>query len=171
MKKAARNFLQLSVLLFCIFSIAGCGFHLRQSLDIPISLQPLKVVGSGSGYPIGRYIKQKNKIDNKAAKYLLEINTPVSTKRSLSIGSGSIALEYQLLESISYRLLDPSGKQLQAVRTVKEQRVFQNNPEQILSSNEEEQRLRQEMTISLGDTIIRQLQSYAEQQKLSQQQP
>lgn len=157
---------RLVVLLLCSL-IASCGFHLRGSVDLPATAQPVFIQPSNTSKEL--YVQLRNLLreadikltdDATAAKMILVLDDQEQERRTVSVGTGVRAAEYQLFESVVYSLKSHKGKTLIGPDKLIEQRILPNNPNEVVSTGSEEAILRREMRQRLAEKIAWQLQAF-----------
>lgn len=151
--------------------LPACGFQLRGQVDLPAGLEPVYVGGAYSNLGLGIELRRRLSaagVDVTAniaqAKMLLLINKQETDWRTLAVGDGMLAAEYQLFESVVYEFRKPTGEIIFGPNKLVEQRVLPNNPDQVISTGEEEHLLREEMQQRLAAKIALQLQSLSASQ-------
>ena len=83
-----------------------------------------------------------------------------SQTRTLSLGGGTTAAEYQLTETATFELHNKQAEIVLGPRTITQRNIMRNDPNQVLSSGEEEQLVRREMLTNLAAQIARQLAAF-----------
>ena len=152
-----------AVLLSLAF-LAGCGFHLRDHAALPADLQPIFIGGDASGSAVAREVKlllDSESVDVTpapgVAKYLLLLSQPREEQRIVSVDSRGRIAEYGLGSSITFELADREGKAVFGPQRVDERRSVINNPDNVISTNEEIRLTREEMTRSVAAGVLRRL--------------
>ena len=146
------------ILLFSII-ISGCGFHLRESIDLPEELKNIYMLG-GSGQLRDVFRKtlrasgSKLVDDPQAAGLVVKINKEKPRRRVLSLSSTGRANEYELEYKLNYILLDVDGKSLSEKQEIEISRDYFNDQEDILGKNDEEQLIWREMHRQAVRTIL-----------------
>lgn len=147
--------------------VAGCGYHLRGTVDLPAGIAPVYIGGINQDEPLsvalGNLLKASGvavAADAGEGKYQLIILDQKQSRRTATLGEGARAAEYQLLESVEFELRDTRGQRVFGPNTLTERRVISNDPNQVASSTESENIQRREMLQSLAAKVARQLQSF-----------
>lgn len=158
--------------------ISACGFHLRGSVSLPAGVEPIFIGGELANSQLGieiRKLLNGNDIELAAsqemANYRLIITEQDSQIRTLSLGGGTTAAEYQLAETATFVLQNNQGKTVLGPRTITQRSIMRNDPNQVLSSGDEEQLLRREMLTNLASQIARQLGAFNYNQPAPADQP
>lgn len=158
------SFYKTILLVALTFIVSACGFHLRGSLSLPEGVAPVYIGGPYANSPLGievRNLLNGNGVDVATtpsdANYSLLLVSQATKRRALTLGTGTTASEYQLSETITIELKDRQGKLIAGPRKLTERQILHNDPNQVLSSADEERLLREEMTRSLAVQVSRQL--------------
>jgi LPS-assembly lipoprotein len=156
-----RNLYLAISLALCTLLLSGCGFQLRGTLELPAGMEPLYLAGDGSFTVELRNILLLNNIelaeDPSTANYQLRILKQEKTRKPISISGGSSIADFQLMQTVEFSLADKRGQLLFDPVTVKDQRILRNDPNQIASTNNEEQLIRKEMSRNIAAKIVRRL--------------
>jgi len=161
------NFLRL-LLISTLLLLAGCGFHLRGSIDLPADLQRMHVQGTSKYSALGVELRRSlraNGVDvvdtANAAQVVLKISAPNYKRRLLSVsGTSGKTAEYELQYSLSVSLQDRQGKVLLAPQALRQLRDYTYDRDNVLGKGNEEARFRVEMERDLVRQVLRRLQSY-----------
>ena len=147
--------------------LSACGFQLRGSVNLPAGVEPLFIGGELANSQLGTEVRNllngndiKLAETQESANYRLIITGRDSQTRTLSLGGGTTAAEYQLTESVTFELQNKQAETVLGPRTIDQRSIMRNDPNQVLSSGEEQQILRREMTTNLAAQIARQLGSF-----------
>lgn len=147
--------------------ISACGFHLRGSVNLPAGVEPIFIGGEHANSQLG--IEVRNLLNGndiklaptaESANYRLIILEQGRDTRTLSLGGGTTAAEYQLTESAKFELQNAEGETVLGPRELTQRSIMRNDPNRVLSSGEEENILRREMLTNLAAQIARQLGSF-----------
>lgn len=162
------------LVLTVVLLVSACGFQLRGSVDLPAGVEPIFIGGEHANSQLGidvRNLLNGNDIKladtQQAANYRLIISERNSEIRTLSLGGGTTAAEYQLTETATFELYNKQSELVLGPRTITQRSILRNNPNQVLSSGEEEQLLRREMLTNLASQIARQLSAFNYDQPLN----
>jgi LPS-assembly lipoprotein len=148
--------------------LSACGFHLRGTGDrgLPPELSALRVVvpGDPTAYnPLA--IAMERALQDQAGVPIepagdvprLELGRERLETRVLSVGSTARAAEYLLQYEVDYRVVRPDGSELVPPQTVRLQRDFGFDPENVLAKEREELELREAMRRDAVQQIVRRL--------------
>ena len=161
------NVLRL-LLISALLLLAGCGFHLRGSIDLPADLQRMHIQGTSKYSALGVELRRSlraNGVDvvdsANDAQVLLKISNPEYKRRLLSVsGTSGKTAEYELQYSLDVTLQDRQGKVLLAPQALRQLRDYTYDRDNVLGKGNEEARFRVEMERDLVRQVLRRLQSY-----------
>lgn len=177
----SKKIVTLALVSGLIFSLGGCGFHLRGSVNLPESMATTYIqdsVPNSMILPTLRRTFLKNGIilvesinrvsDNVTDADKTTTNPPVAIlqlsnenfdRRLLSTGTSTRVKEYQLNYTITFSLQNQKNESLlpeQTVNVTKEQTF---DEAQVLSKTTEQKKLQQEMMRDAVRQMVRRLQS------------
>jgi LPS-assembly lipoprotein len=144
-------------------SLAGCGFHLRGSIDLPPEWRSLQLVSASPNSELNRAMEsafERNGIqfrDPDSAGYHLYLGLETFQRRNLTIGNDARAAEFELNMSTTLRVTDRAGVEIMPETEVNAHKVMTADPENITGKVEESLLLRQEMRQDLVQQLMRQL--------------
>jgi len=146
-----RNAILLTVIVLSLLS-QGCGWRLRGQIDLPPGMEKTFLSGVDFYSELGVEIQARLQgagaglvQDKSAATAILHIVTNKIEKRVLSIDSSGRAGEYELSYLLVFRLMDQHGAVLVNDQTVTTLRELRFDPNNVLSTGDEEERLRKDM--------------------------
>jgi LPS-assembly lipoprotein len=159
-----RQMLSLLLLMPLLLQLSGCGFHLRgiSGNQLGQSIPAIFISGldteAGFGRELSRVLTANGvKIHSKASKEVptLALGPPDLSRQVLSVDREIRAREYVLISSISYTLRSSTSKtpQTKPIK-VSARRELVVDPNRILSSGQEETRLRKEMEEELAQLLL-----------------
>ena len=152
------------VALLSLALLAGCGFHLRDHAALPADLQPLFIGGDASSSVVAsniRLLLDSESIDVTpapgVARYMLLLSNPYQEQRIASVDRRGRIAEYGLGSGITFELTDREGKTLFGPQRVEERRSVINNPDNVISTDEEVRLTRDEMNRAVAAGVLRRL--------------
>lgn len=160
----------LFVLIMLSVIVSGCGYHLRGQGEFALSrqLQSLTIEGlsvySGFGRELTDVIESNGVVLVPKADQpdvLLELKAPSRRRDVLSVDSSVYAREYSLVTAIRFRLV-PSEQYSTGDtnwQTLEVRRDLVVNPNDVLGSDYEAERLNNEMDRELADRLVFRLRS------------
>lgn len=107
--------LRLILLLVLTAWLAGCGFHLRgeESLQLPARLSPMHLSGIRSDDPLRSELTAALREagvavtpSREAAQSFLVLSNRENRRRVLAVNAQGRAIEYEMVEAVSFELLD-----------------------------------------------------------------
>lgn len=154
----------LPILVTLIFSLAGCGFHLRGDLNIPISLRLLAI---SPDQPLDAFQKTFRRIlvmnhvqiqenRNCPANTLCLLNQSFS-ERGLAYGTDLQINRILLQFKVEYQILDPEGNIIVACNTLQVGRELTINPNAVLGTEHDRLRVQNELYEDAAMQLIRRL--------------
>jgi LPS-assembly lipoprotein len=151
-------------ILVLTLALAGCGFTLRGSVDLPPELHTLQVE---SPVPNSELVREVSRMLRNNAVMLtdtpadnvwrLGIGAEQVRERVLSVNANARAGEYELTMDVAAQLR--RGAQMVGPETLSVSRVYLADPENAVAKNEEAELIRNEMRRELAQQILRRLQS------------
>ena len=157
------SFYLLLIVHVCL--LTACGFHLSQA-QIPHAIQPLYVDCQIAFSPLCVQFKQRLRSQQvalaphaKEAVMQLQLHHERSHRKLVSVSSNTQVHQYELTESVTFQLADPTGKPLGTSQRLFSKRNFTLNSNQMLGSSHEEASLQQEMHNDISRQLVERLQS------------
>ena len=154
MKKLA---LALSLSVF----VAGCGFHLRGSSDVPFQTLYIPNAKTGIALDLKRNIEAgthaKVVDDPKKAEAILELSNETREKIILSLNAAGRVREFRLRYRVTYRVHDGKGTDIVPSSLVELTRDITYNDADILAKEAEEQILFRDMQSDMVQAVMRRL--------------
>ncbi len=160
--------LRHSPLIFLLL-LSGCGFHLRNAVPLPQSMSNTVIVGTSRSE---LYYEVENALRNAGGVVAPEVDATTSVltlhsqnvrRRVLSVDSQGRDAEYELVLNLVYSLRDAAGRVIADKETVKVNRDFSFDPDNVLAKSEEEASLRSEMLRQGVVQMMRRLSALARQ--------
>jgi len=131
----------------------SCGWRLRGSIDLPAEMQNTFLQGAAAYSELGLALKLSLEgadgaqlvADRKLASAVLVILKNEVNQRVLLYDAQGRASEIEMNYVLQFKLLDGSGNVLLGEQTVSTQRELRLDPDNVLSTSDEEARLRKDM--------------------------
>jgi LPS-assembly lipoprotein len=151
-----------ALILIFVLLLSACGFQLRGSYDLPWATMHLNLPQHGAMYAqLKRGIEAGSATrivnDPKTAQASLLIVNDHQAKNILSLSGSGLVREFQLTRTLSYRLVDAQGRDLQPPGHLLLQREMTFDDQQILAKEAEEEMIWQEMQNDLVQQLLRRL--------------
>lgn len=163
-KFTTSSFVFLAVVVAASLLVQSCGFHLRGLVEMPPELDSIYIEGGLPNSQMREILRQKligSKVNvlerrEKSGAVLRILNDKI-TRRIASVNTVGQPNEYELKYSLSYQLEDGQGRALLASREISLLRTYRYDPNNILSVEEEAQRIKLEMARSAVNQMLRQI--------------
>jgi LPS-assembly lipoprotein len=143
------------------FALAGCGFQLRGTADVPFETLYLPNSNTGIALDLKRNIQSGTRAkvvdDPKAAQAILEFTEETRNKEILSLTGTGRVREFQLRYRVGFRVHDGKGGQYLPPSTIQLTRDVTFNDAEILAKESEEQLLFRDMQSDMVQQIMRRL--------------
>ncbi len=155
--------MRLFIIGVLISAISGCGFTLRGSQPLPVSLQTLSVVSADNQDPLKkvliRNLQQRQIVTSTESSVpKLMVNDGVLNRRLLSLFTTGQVAEYELIYSVTWQLWKPGDEAPQTFQ-FEILREYQDDPDQVLAKSRETNLILQEMRQQAAERILRTLAS------------
>ena len=141
--------------------LAGCGFQLRGTADLPFDTLFIPGAGSGIGLALKRNIQSGTRTrvvdDPKLAQAVLQFTEDMREKHILSLSGTGRVREYQLRQRVSFRVHDGKTSEYLPVSQIVLMRDFTFNDTEVLAKEAEEAQLYREMQYDMVQQILRRL--------------
>jgi LPS-assembly lipoprotein len=146
---------------FLLLLIAGCGFRLRGTADVPFETLYVPDSHSGIGLDLKRHIEAGTNTrvvsDPKQAQAILQLANERRGREILTISGAGRVSEFQLRYQISIRVHDGKGGEYLPLSTIMLSREMTFQDPQILAKEAEEQLLFRDMQAEAVQQILRRL--------------
>lgn len=147
-------------------ALSGCGFHLRGTGVDNVQLEELQLSARNSYGQLYRNIRQALQIDGveitQTAPYHLQLLEEREDKTAVSYTSRATPAEFELETNLTFQISDERGRALVGPATLKSQRLFVNDSDNLTGTSEEEDLLRREMRNDLTRQLLFRLSSLSE---------
>jgi LPS-assembly lipoprotein len=141
--------------------LAGCGFRLRGTADVPFETLYLPGATTGIALDLKRNIQAGTKArvvdDPKEAEAVLQFTEETRQKEILSLTGTGRVREFQLRYRVGFRVHDGKGADFVPQSTIQLTRDVTYNDAEILAKEAEEQLLFRDMQSDMVQQIMRRL--------------
>jgi LPS-assembly lipoprotein len=155
--------LKITFLASLLILLSACGWHLRGQVDLPIALRILDLNAAAADYTTQSALKQallSNGVTlSSDADYQLKILSERSDKRTLAVTSNAKASEYELIQSLSFVLLDSKEQVVSDEVEIKSFRTQQYDADAAIGKAQEESNMRREMKFDNANKLLLRLKS------------
>lgn len=152
------------LLILLAFSLASCGFQLRQSVSLPDTLQPVKINAASNSQTavlLSQRLSEQGVTttqDADQAKLLIELSQEQQNERTISVSALSTTLkEVELTHQLFLQLRKPDGTVLIKKKPLRLVREFIYDEQAVLAQATEKQVLRDDMQQEILAHILRRL--------------
>jgi LPS-assembly lipoprotein len=154
-------------ILLLILTVAGCGFKLRGVYSLPDSISPLYITQAGDdGNELTNALTVQLESsgiivasERKQASAVLQLSDHSSDRRVVALDKSGKVAEYELHETLRFKLIDRSGTELVPPQQVNQLQSYANPEVRVLGKQLEEDILRRDMRRDLAGQIIRRLET------------
>jgi LPS-assembly lipoprotein len=144
-----------------LVTLAGCGFRLRGTADVPFETLYLPSADSGIALDLKRNVQAGTRArvvnDPKQAEAILAFTEENREKNILSLTSAGRVSEFQLRYRVSFRVHDGKGADYVPLTTVALTRDITFSDTDVLAKEAEEQLLFRDMQSDMVQQIMRRL--------------
>ena len=151
---------RLLVLAICL-TLAGCGFQLRGTADVPFDTVYLPNTTGGIALDLKRNIQAGTRAkvvdDPKKAQAIMQFPEETRNKEILSLTGTGRVREFQLRYRVGFRVHDGKGGEYVPQSTIQLTRDVTFNDSEILAKESEEQLLFRDMQSDMVQQIMRRL--------------
>jgi len=141
--------------------LAGCGFRLRGTADVPFETLYVPGATSGIALDLKRNIQVGTNArvvdDPKAAQAVLQFTEETRQKEILSLTAAGRVREFQLRYRVGFRVHDGKGGEYVPTSVIELTRDVTFNDAEILAKEQEEQLLFRDMQTDMVQQILRRL--------------
>jgi LPS-assembly lipoprotein len=162
----------LAAIVLTLTLLAGCGFELRGNVDIAEPIKNLKLTGKNRG-PIVEQIKRSFKLYQinvaeitDSTAYELAFIEIKEDERSVGYDAQARTSEYELTMVVEFTLLNNEGLTLIPPRKVYAEKIYYNNPNNVIAADNEKALLLQDLRTQLAVSIVNQLATIDDQRLL-----
>lgn len=150
--------LKITFLASLFVLLSACGWHLRGQVDLPLALRILDLNVTAADYTTQSALKQallSNGVTLSAeADYQLKVLSERANKRTLAVTSNAKASEYELIQTLSFVLLDSKGQVVSDEVEIKSFRTQQYDADAAIGKAQEETNMRREMKFDNANKLL-----------------
>jgi LPS-assembly lipoprotein len=149
------------LVLVALIALAGCGFRLRGTADVPFQTLYIPNALTGIALDLKRNIEagtDAKVVDNpKDAQAVLQFTQEVRDREILSLTAAGRVREYRLRYRVGFRVHDGKGNEFVPQSNLELTREVSFNDSQVLAKESEEQLLFRDMQSDMVQQILRRL--------------
>lgn len=142
-------------------AVAGCGFHLRGTADLPFETIYVPDATSGVALDLKRNLQVGTRArvvdDPRQAQAILQFTDETREKEILSLTGGGRVREFQLRYRVGFRVHDGKGGEFVPQSTILLTRDVSFSDTAVLAKEAEEQLLYRDMQSDMVQQIMRRL--------------
>ncbi len=144
---------------------AGCGFQLRDNVELPPQMAKTQMVISDEYSTLARRVKVMLEqsgvqfVSGAEATAVLEIPVNNVVTDVLTIGDNARVREYRISHTVRFRLLDAQGNELVGWQNMRQAREVSFDEQRILAASREQEYLKEELAETLSRLLISRLES------------
>jgi LPS-assembly lipoprotein len=151
----------LSLALLC----TGCGFQLRDDVELPPQMAKTQMVIDDEYSTLARRVRVMLEqsgvrfVNAEEASAVLEIPVNTVVTDVLTIGDNARVREYRISHTVRFRLLDAEGEVLLSWQNLRQAREISFDEQRILAGSREQEYLKKELAETLSRLLIARLES------------
>ena len=150
--------LKITFLASLLVFLSACGFHLRGQVDLPVGLRILDL-NAQLADNLTQNILRQSLLSNGVtlsvdAPYTLKVLNESGDRRVLTVTSNAKASEYELIQNLTFELLDTKGNSISKAQTITSYRTLQYDASAEIGKAQEETNLRREMKQSNAYNVL-----------------
>jgi len=158
--------IRLLIATLLALALTACGFHLRNALQLPPGIGPVKVVAPDPYSPLAESLadalaRAGAKPADPDAKdvAVLRIRSERWGNQPISIDQFGRAQEYSLRYAVIFDLTDSAGEPVISTQAVELSRDYVSSPTQLIGSESEREILAAELRREMSGAILRRVDS------------
>jgi outer membrane lipopolysaccharide assembly protein LptE/RlpB len=144
---------------------AGCGFQLRNNVELPPQMAKTQMVVDDEYSTLARRVRvmlEQNGVQfvgGNEASAILEIPVNSVVTDVLTIGDNARVREYRISHTVRFRLLDAQGQVLLDWQNMRQAREVSFDEQRILAGSREQEYLEKELAETLSRLLVARLES------------
>jgi len=145
--------------------LTGCGFQLRDNVELPAQMAKTQMVVGDEYSMLARRVRvmlEQNGVQfvgGNEASAILEIPVNNVVTDVLTIGDNARVREYRISHTVRFRLLDAQGQELVGWQNMRQAREVSFDEQRILAGSREQEYLEKELAETLSRLLISRLES------------
>jgi len=144
---------------------AGCGFQLRNDVELPPQMAKTQMVVDDEYSTLARRVRVMLEqsgvqfVNGNEASAILEIPVNNVVTDVLTIGDNARVREYRISHTVRFRLLDAQGQELLGWQNLRQAREVSFDEQRILAGSREQEYLEKELAETLSRLLVTRLES------------
>lgn len=161
------RFVKLSSLLAVVLSLAGCGFHLRQSVALPPSMQRMHLAVNGGGdlqRNLARALRNSGvTVEDEPGPGIAEMQVPSARfgNDQLSLSGGARITEYSVNYEVVFQVADANGAVLLPRQTIRMSREYSYDATNTVGNDAQVEEIQRSLIDDTVQSILFRLQAAA----------
>ena len=162
-----KRFFRLPVLLCLAMVMSSCGFHLRQAVKLPPSLQRIHVSVNGTGN-LERNLVQALQgsgitVEDDSGPGIAELKIPLAqfSTQILTVSGFSRVTEYAVHYDVRFDLLTPDARALLSNQTIDMQRSYSYDATNTVGNDAQVEQIQQSLIDDMVQAILFRIQAAA----------
>ena len=160
-----RRFLLTWLMVGCaLLTLNSCGFRLRGSAGVAVSLPATYVAGDAASAALladlRRGVRDAGVVlvgKREDSRVVLTVTGEEKDRRVLSVGNTGAAQEYELRYAVTFTVVDHEGKKILPEQTVERLRAVSHTPAQVLAKGSEEELIYRDLLRDVVQGMVRRL--------------
>lgn len=167
------RYLLSSLLLLLVAGLSGCGFHLRENVQLPPSMQHVHVAASGSSdfqRKLARSLETSGiTIEESGGPGIAELQVPVASFGTDSLVSGGYAriTEYAVRFHVEVQAVDADGNVLMKRQSIDMQREYSYDATDAVGNSAQVEALQKSLQDDMVQAILFRLQAAGTHEQLA----
>ncbi len=149
-----------------LLTVSACGFQLRGDVNLDARLGKIYIQGADRYDPLVRDLTQSLIAtgalvveQHKDATAVLHILKNKASRRVLSVSSAGKVREYELYQTLEFKVGDTAGRELVAPQRLELTRAYLFDKEDVLGKSNEEEMLRRDLRRDLVRLVLLRLEA------------
>lgn len=158
---------KLSPLLVLALLLSGCGFHLRQSVALPASMQHIHLTVNNGGdlqRNLARALRNSGiTVEDASGPGVAELAVPQASfsTDSLSISGGARVTEYSVHYQVKFSVSDAAGQVLLPLQDIQMSREYSYDATNTIGNDAQVQEIQRSLVDDMVQSILFRLQAAA----------
>ena len=158
---------KLSPLLVLALLLSGCGFHLRQSVALPASMQHIHLTVNNGGdlqRSLARALRNSGiTIEDESGPGVAELDVPQArfTTDTLSISGGARVTEYSVQYQVKFSVKDATGTMLLPEQRIQMSREYSYDATNTIGNDAQVEEIQRSLIDDMVQSILFRLQAAA----------
>ncbi len=156
--------LQLALLLLSAISLAACGFHLRENVKLPASIQKIHIVTGVGDFQrmLARALVVAGvDVKDEGGPGIAELRVPVANFSTDTLTAGGYAriTEYAVRYNVQFSVIDGAGNVVLPLQTISMQREYSYDATNTIGNASEVNEIQQSLNQDMVQAILFRLQA------------